>query len=1168
MNDKFMKKKLPDRWKLPAKWKKTILVMKMSLILMVWLTISTSAAVYSQHETVTLDVKSSTLIEVLTRIKDQTGVRILYNVSGLRGVTCKDIVLKDVPVEDALRRVLSGTAFGYEQIEGVFVIKAVVKDEKKSVTIRGWVRDKKEEFLPGVTVRLLGTSLGTSTDTKGWFAITLPVLKGTLEFSFIGYKKQKVDFTEKTDTLRVVMEEDVAALEEVVVRAYGTQNKREVIGAISSVKAEEMKELPTASIVNMLQGRLAGVNIIQQSGAPGSASVIAVRGFNSLLVDGASDGQPLWVVDGVPMHSFVSPVTGTNTLADLDPAMIESVEVLKDAAAASIYGSRAGNGVILITTKKGKAGTTKFAANISYSVSQVQEYPLQIGGRMERWFRNQVMRNRLATGYDWNKQLTYYPSSYESVYLSGGTYDGWWVDGRPDLLGNPVLQDSLNPFYNNSTNWWKHIFRTAKVVNANLQVSGGSERFQYMIGAGWYDEKGIMLNSDYSRANMLINLQTQPTKKIRVDARVMLSYVDRSISRDDGMGGTRRYEGITVDPSKQSTTLPNDGLAEDELLKNINLQRDRTDDYRAMASMSVQYNAWKGITLSASGSVDYAQGNKNQFKPSVLNPDEKENMSDGSIGRAVRLETEELLHWRESINEAHNFDLLIGLNVNKEQQFLIAGFGKRGPSDKIYYYSPPYNPIFNYGTETNPDWRATTSYNSDFREKTMVSYFGRLGYNYKQRYLVEIGFRRDGSSTFGENHRWANFPSFALGWAFSEEPFMRWAYWLNWGKLRGSYGTSGQIFTSEYMAYGLFVAGASFNGNPSVIQSKPVSPNLTWEKSSQYNIGLDLDMFDYRLSVKMDYYFKYTSSLLYKVRLPGTLWGAEDRDENAMEVSNEGIELELLAHILRSSKLGWRMKLNVSRDWSRLEKTYTGKDIGGGYNGFVIGRPLGSIYAFNDTGYYQNEGEVPVYTDIKGNKLFLGGVGAFTGVSGLLGTQRISDASGDYDIQPKDMYYLGSALPLVYGGWVNELTYKDFDLNILFNYSLGRKMINMRNASLSGTDGPVFADVRKLTFWQKEGDQTDMPAIGRPYYPQVRSKIERVNLLSLKQLTIGYNMPKKVMEKIGFSGARFFATGENLFYWSNYSGGNPEVVDVYSGLDGGMAYPLPRKWTLGLTLNF
>lgn len=521
-----------------------------------------------------------------------------------------------------------------------------------------------------------GTTLGVVTDVSGKYRLTLPKEQKdiSLIFSFVGMKTQVIKLGEQ-DTLNVVLEEDIADLDEVVVRAYGTQNKREMISAISSVKAEDMKELPAASIASMLQGRLAGVNIIQQSGAPGSASVIAVRGFNSLLVDGASDGQPLWVVDGVPMHSFVSPVTGTNTLADLDPSMIESVEVLKDAAAASIYGSRAGNGVILVTTKKGKEGKAVFSANVSYTLAQLMEYPVQTGGRMERWLDLLMARNyrgNISDYSDFDVYKQHYPTSYEDVWNTNGAYDSFWGSGREsDVYLNYKLQDSLDPYYNSETNWYKYAFRTGKVLNANIQASGGSDKFQYMVGIGYYDEKGIMVNSGYSRANLISNLTAQLTKKIKLDTRIYLSYVDRTMNKAvKNVMDKSRYEKMSVDPKSQPTYIAGTKELEEEMLQRVHDLRDRTDDYRAMVSVFGRYEILKGLSFSASAGIDFSQGNKNLFTPSTMDEKYHENKSEGAISRTIALSTDELLEYDLTIKEKHKFKGFIGFEYYERSIFL------------------------------------------------------------------------------------------------------------------------------------------------------------------------------------------------------------------------------------------------------------------------------------------------------------------------------------------------------------------------------------------------------------------------------------------------------------------------------------------------------------------
>ena len=1153
-------------WK--SRIKKMLLLMKLVCFGILIGLMQVHATTYGQAENVSFEQKRMTIDQVFNTITLQLQYDIFYSDDELDIKQVVEIPALRANIEDVLKAVL-GERFSYQFIGKTIIISPASADpqvNKKSVRLKGFVYDEKKIPMPGVTIQVVGTSVGTVSINNGWFAIDLPILKGKLKFSFVGYKDQEIEFTEKTDTLHIYMKEDVSNLDEVVVRAYGSQKKREVNSAISRVTAEEMKELPTASLVNMLQGRMAGVMVVNQSGAPGSAQMVAIRGYNSLMTSGASDGQPLYVIDGVPMHSFVSPVSGTNTMADIDPAMIESVEVLKDAAAASIYGSRAGNGVILITTKKGRAGEAKFSANVSYSASQLMAYPEQVGGRMERIINLERLKNDRGAMYDYTTRKWSWPTSYEDVYEAfSGTYDGFWGNGHLQQKISDYLQDSLNPYFNNSTNWWKYVYKTGKILNANLQASGGSERMQYMVGAGYYEETGIAINSSYGRYNLSSNLTAKPTKGLDLNVRLYLAYTNKDRDTRNLMSHNR-FEVITADPSSTSTLLSNSSEVEAEWLRNANAKKDKSDAYRAMGSVYLQYAFWKGFSLTGSASVDFSQSNSNIFSPSWLDASSwEENRSEGSISRSITVLGNVLLRYNKSFKEKHNLEVLLGMDINKEQYHYINGHGRGGPSDNIYYYNPNINqPIKNHGYGDYENWESMTSYYSDFREKTMLSYFTRVGYNYKQRYLVEGTLRRDGSSTFGEDHRWATFPSVAVGWAFSEEPFMRLASWLDWGKLRASYGTSGQIFTDEYLAHGLMsVDSDAFMENNGMIPNTMISPDLTWEKSEQYDIGLDLDMFDYRLKMKLDYYYKLTSSLIYNVELPGTILLAGARTENAMELSNEGIELELEADILRNHAVLWRTKFNISRNWNRFEKSYDGKDK----DGLIIGRPTSGLMVYAEDGFYDSDDEVPINWKIDGSQEYLGtSVDPMTGTSGMVGRQKLLDLNGDGRIGTDDMYYVGTAQPLAYGGWVNELTWKNFSLNMLFNYALGRSMINMRPKSIYQT--VINVNPADMDFWEKPGDDADYPFFGYDFEMQTDKRVEKVHSVSLKQLTVGYDVAKKVSKKIGFSGIRFFVTMENLFYLSNYSGENPEVVDVYKGIDSGSAYPLPRKYSIGLTLNF
>lgn len=1158
-----MKKKCNSGGLTRVRLRKMLLTMKF-LCFFFLLSVSVSAASYSQEARLTLSADDVSLTDVFSMIRKSSEFTFIYNVSDVKSIRVKSLNVKDATIQEVLDFCLKGTGYAYTVEDQVIVIQGKdEKDKKKSMTLRGWVRDTRKEPLPGVTVKIVGVSVGTATNEKGWFSLSMPAMKGKLEFSFIGFKKKQIDFTEKTDTLRIVLEEDVSDLDEVTVIAYGERNKRELVSSVSSVKGDEIKEIPTANFTDLLQGRMAGVQITSQSGSPGGGGTfVAIRGYNSLMTSKtegkSSDGQPLYVIDGIPMHSFTSPVTGTNALADIDPSTIESVEVLKDAAAAALYGSRAGNGVVLITTKKGKVGKAIFSANVSYSASIMPRFPYQLAGREERWWNILWYRN-----YKEAKSDQTYPTSYKDAYNNMVVYDKFWGTGRNTPGTNRLLQDSLNPFYNNQSNWWKQLFRTGRVLNANVQASGGTAVIRYMVGLGFYTENGIMIGSDFKRVNFITNLSMQPAKRIHLDTRFNLSYTDKSRNVKSGGGGfmqAKAIESMTADPKVTSTLLPAGGAVEDQVLKDLNGIISRADNYRMMLNAVLGIDLIEGLKFTASLGLDYTQSNSNVFEPSFLS-DKSENKSEGTVERNIGITQENLLRYSRNINDIHRFEVLLGLTYTENQAHKIQGSGKRLSSDDIHYVNTNHPDQHTYTESKGPE--ALKNYNSSFTQQIMVSYLGRVAYNYKLKYLMEFTYRRDGSSAFGEDVRYADFPSVAVGWSFGEESFVKnWAHWLDMGKIRASWGTSGQTLSDPYLAHGVIEPGVSFMGNQSV-KAPMINRDLSWEKSDQYDLGLDIDMFNYRLKVKLDYYYKYTKSLLYKVTLPGNVLGSTNQWRNAMEISNQGIELELVGDIIRGKDWSWRTRFNISRNWNCLEKSYTGLDV----DNMVIGRPLNGIYVYKDKGIYKKMEDVPVYTNVNGTKSVLrrslSDQNYYTA-----GMRVIEDINGDGRINESDLYYAGSTLPLASGGWVHEVKWKNFDLNVLFVYTLGRKMINLHTQNSLYSRDPVFTDYRDYAFWQKEGDDANMSAVGFVDIEAVSSRLEKVNYLRLRTLSLGYTVPARVAAKVGLSGVRLFCTGENLFLWDNYSGLDPEVVNLNDGKDSMSSYPLARKFTIGLTVNF
>ncbi|MEG2340231.1 MAG: TonB-dependent receptor, partial [Odoribacter sp.] len=1045
--------------------------------------------------------------------------------------------------------------------------------------ILGVVKDKKGEPIPGVTIRLDSTSVGTATDMDGKFMLQLPFVSGHLIFSSVGYKNKRVAFR-AGEPLLVVMEENISALDEVQVVAYGETNRREMTGSISVVKADDIKGIPSPSISNLLQGRVAGMDVTNVSGAPGGGGTqVTIRGYNSLNIEsGRRFSNPLWVVDGVPMNSFTSPVTGTNGLADLNPETIESVQVLKDASATSLYGSRAANGVIIVTTKKGRKNQdAQFSANFSYTYSILPEYPVVYGGRGEREYRLKGYRNSSKAFLDYDLNKYRYPTSYEDAWNTNGSYDSFWGNGKVENDGNGnELQDSLNPFYNNSTNFFKYYFHAGKVLNANVQATGGSEAMTYSVGLGYYDEEGISKGSGYNRINLMGNFYLNPIRRLGIDFRTYLAISDRSRgNKTGGMSGGSDVETVPGDPMSLSTLLPGNSVANTRAMQILKMVDEKNNTYRLRSSFGLKLELMRGLDLSSTLSVDYTQNNRNHFVPAAMNK-ENESLTTGEVAREMMVLNENLLTFKRSFLAKHNVDVMLGYSYQYDQSNYIGGQAIDGPSDLVKYATKKGWGSLKYRDDGKP--AALKNYESDFMEKKMASYFGRVNYNYRQKYMMTMTLRRDGSSVFGENVRWATFPSAAVAWNFSEEYFMKRFRFLDFAKLRFSYGVSGNQFTNPYLSYGILNGGGSYDGSPTIEpdwNDGYYNPDLTWEETEQYDFGLDMNMLDYRLSVTFDYYYRYTDQMLYKVLLPGDYSGYTKQWRNAAAVSNEGMELDVKYDIFRGDKLSWNISVNVARNWNMFRKSHNGRDLRADDGTYILGEQLGAIYGLKTDGYLQSDKDVEYFYNAYGELKPVApdyGLGSFF----VPGDVKFVDMNGDKSISSvEDLVYLGSSLPKLYGGIVNEVKWKGFDVNMLLSYSLGRDMIytaGIESLSTQKPLGPILANVGGSTFWEKEGDQTDYPRLSMDnnngnWWPILDRYVEKVNYLKLKTLTIGYSCPERWLRKAYVKGVRVFFSGENLCTWTNYSGMDPETVDINTGIDDGKNYPLARKLTFGVTIN-
>lgn len=1182
-----MKKKCKPGGFIPIKLPKMVLTMK-CLCLSLLFSLQVSAVVRSQNGGVTLSLKDVFLSEVFTEIQKNSDYSFIYNMEDVRSFRIGTLEVKDAPIGEVLALCLKNTGLSYRLEDNVVVI-VKAPEEKKVLVVQGVVRDVRRQPLPGVTVQLAGTTLGTVTDAEGRFAMTLPLLKGKLELTCIGYKKKTVEFTEKAsgEPLAVILEEDVQALDEAVVVGYGTTTKREATGSISVVKADEIKGIPSPSIANLLQGRVAGMDITNMSGAPGGGGTsIVIRGYNSLDVDqNRRFSNPLWVVDGVPLNSFTSPVTGTNLLADINPEMIESIQVLKDASSAAIYGSRAANGVIIVTTKKGRKNQdATFSVNASQTWSILPRMlPVTIG-RMEREMRLKA-KQRTYTAYLDEETLRWkYPTSLEEMYEHpDGSCDGNWIpDPQGDVSNGSFYQDSLNSFYNNATNYFPVYYETGKITNANIQTYGGSERMSYGIGMGYYDESGVLKGTGFNRMDMNINLNITPVRRLHVDMRVNGSLTNRKRGeKDDWLGSASSVETVPGDPMTLSTLMPGKGSEPWEtVLEKLRGTKEKNRTLRFRSNFKLGYEPVDGLNISTSLAADYSVARRNYFQPSYLS-DQGYSKSIGETAVNLMVLNENLLSYKKTIKENHNFDLVAGFSYQYDQMEYNGGYAMNSPSDKIYYAPdelPDYGIENQYGSETIVPFKF---YKSDMQEKALVSWFGRLEYNFRKKYLFSLSFRRDGSSTFGEKHRWGTFPSAAAGWTFSEENWLKANLpWLSFGKLRASWGRSGMHFDYPYRALGLLYVSAPFEGASTVTPdfgSGLYNENLSWEETDQYDVGLDLDFLDYRLGIVCDYYYRYTDRLLMRVPLPQPnsylmQW------RNAAAISNEGVELLVRYEIFRRPDLYWKVSVNWAKNWNRFEKSYDNQDT---YN-WVIGKSLNGIYAMKSDGFVNDQNELPIIYNSEGWSQYMGSDG-WSNDYYKPGDLKYIDVNGDGNAGVKDEVYVGSALPLSSGGVVSEFRWKNIDVNLSMSYQLGRHIINrvpfmsFTKDILRTTGDPVLPfllNLSNVTFWEKPGDQADYSHWEEARYSiisfsdRVDRYVEKVNWLKLKTLSVGYSLPQSWMKKIGMEQIRLFVSGENLFTVTNYSGLDPEAVDITSGVDEGINYPLARKYTLGVTLKF
>ena len=1128
------------------------------------------AIAQTQGKRISVSFKDKPLATILDFVGRQGDYEVSYTDDVRNDTLTVTISFENVDALQAVQSLLAKTAFAYNVDGKKINVYRMEQHKETAFTLKGLVKDKDGQPVSFATVQIKGTTQGTTTDLDGHFTMKVDRQEGNVTISSVGFETKTMKYDARHE-LSVLLPSSEKMLGEVAVIAYGKRNTREQVGAIGSVKAEDLQKVPSPSLENLLQGRIAGVDVTNLSGSPGGGgSKVTIRGFSSLNQQGVNDGTPLYVVDGVPVANDPQNMGGINALAGLDPSSIESVQVLKDAASASLYGSRAGNGVILITTKKGKAGRNEIQVNVSQSLSWLPATPKQTIGKAERDIELLLAKKYRSAHYNGATDGIVLPNNYADTWGWGNDLDGGmdylWRNGNVmtgDGKISPIMQDSLNTFYNNRTNWWKYGFRLGRVTKADVQLAGGTENMRYMANAGVYDETGIMINSNFRRYSLLTNLDFKLSTKLDMFIRINMAYTDQSA----GSGG--RVQGLTFDPKQTPSVLPGKGsTAEREAVKQLRDIDQTNSNYNLRLNGGFNYSPIKGLKFTSTASIDHYFTRIYIFRPSYLMYD---NLSEarGSNAAMTNLQTENILTYNMPLPQDHKLELMAGVTYNYDLMQSIGGWAKGGPTNQVKYVGEGWPTQL---TDISGEKKPARNFDSNKEDQAMLSFLGRAAYGYKKKYLGEFSVRRDGSSVFGSNVRWGTFPSVGLGWAFSEERFMKKLWWLSFAKLRASWGRSGQKFQEPYLALGVLSETNVFNGTAGLVPAALANKDLTWENSDQYDVGLDLQVLDYRLKFKLDYYYKYSSNLLMQKYLPGNFFYTGKVWDNISAISNEGIEFDVQADLIRSKDLNLSVGLNVSHNRNLFRKTDNGEDL----NDKVLGRPVYGIYTYQDEGIVKDESQIPYHYSQTGVRMPLYFVNPNYPLR--VGGRKIKDQNMDGRIDNSDLYYAGSTLPTAYGGVNAHLDWKGFNVDLLFSYVLGRKVMNMVQNSaftFNKSVNPLMAYFKASDYWSKDNPNATKPALefADPGYlghfdGNVDSNIENISFLRLKQLVLGYTLPAAWFKSKFVKSVNVYLSGENLFMLSNYTGLDPEVIDPYTGKDDGSQYPLNRKLTLGINVKF
>ncbi len=974
--------------------------------------------------------------------------------------------------------------------------------------ITGIVKDETGSSLPGATVVVKGTSIFALSDVNGSFSLTagkeLPL---TLLVSSVGYETLDVEVYEVPDEPLEVRLKNDNLLEEVVVVGYGEQKKTDLVGAITKVDPSKVKTIPESSFETQLQGGVAGVQINGGTGIPGSNTFIRVRGATSIN----SSNDPLYVIDGVFVNNTSLQSVGadrtTSPLSDINPNDIQSIEVLKDAAAVAIYGSRGANGVVIVTTKRGDfEQKPKVEFDVSQGIAWVPK---------SQWWD-------LATGPEHANLVEEYRANeaLPAVYTPSGR-------GLPEDQPTYDRQSILN--------------REAKIQNYNVAVSGGSKTTSYYIGVGHTDQEGIWRPMGFKRSSLKVNIDQKINDKIKIGTSNTLSRSDRTIGRAVGSGGTGALYQSSIDIPTLLPIYDEDGKP--LRWSNFDNIQQLIDNYDASALSNHYVGILYGelaiapsLTFRSSISLDYNLYEEREYwNTNILRGLANNGEGISSYTQSNFSVNEQLLTYNNTFGD-HTLGVLLGNHVQSSVIRNTYARGTNFPNNQFILISAAAN----------------QTVNESWGKNNLVSFFSRLNYKYKDKYFVEGSVRADGSSKFSSKNRWGYFPAAGIGWVISKEGFLSDNETVNLLKLRASYGIAGnQNGINDFAYRGLWRAGAGYpdagtSELPGTAPLQLANPDLSWEKTSQFNIGLDVELFRSRLGLELNYYDKYTTDALLEIPVPGYT-GFATYLTNFGEISNRGFEVTVNSNNVEVGDFSWRTSFNIAKNINTIE---------------VLPNPI----------TYERFSRIE-----KGVSLYSYWLYNVQGVDAQTGDLIVEDVTGDGSITTDDRKVVGDAWPDFFGGISNTFNYKGLDLNVLFTFSYGNYLWN-HNRALSEHGGRLdqsrALSASQLNRWQQPGDVTDVPRLTLDNYSrqELSRFFEDASFLRLRSLTLGYTLPSAFSSKYHIEKLRVYFSGTNLFLATKYTGADPETRIERGQNQNIQGYdfaspPTPRTIQFGLNLT-